>query len=112
MWVETQKKTFTKWTNNHLRKKGYAPIENAQMDFENGIKLMEIVAALYGLPIPKYNANPKQRPHKLDNLVLALKMVEDAKIKTNFLKSTHLIDHDLKMILGMLWFGFKNYSDS
>lgn len=27
--------------------------------------------------------------------------VERAKIKTNFLKSTHLIDHDLKMILGL-----------
>lgn len=43
------------------------------------------------------------RPHKLDNITMALKMVEDAKVKTNFLKSTHLIDKDLKMILGMIW---------
>ena len=64
---------------------------------------MQIVNALYDVPIPKHNANPKLRPHKLDNIETALKMVEAAKIKTNFLKHTHLIDHDLKMILGMMW---------
>jgi hypothetical protein len=30
-------------------------------------------------------------------------MVDEAKIKTNFLKPTHLIDHDTKMLLGMVW---------
>ena len=29
---------------------------------------------------------------------LAFKMVETAKIKTNFLKHTHLVDHDTKMV--------------
>ena len=89
--------------NNHLRKKNYPPIENPATDFESGIKLMQIVNALYDVPIPKHNANPKLRPHKLDNIETALKMVEQAKIKTNFLKHTHLIDHDNKMILGMMW---------
>jgi hypothetical protein len=64
---------------------------------------MQIVSALYDLPIPKHNATPKMRPHALDNIEQALKMVDDAKIKTNFLKPTHLIDHDLKMILGLMW---------
>ena len=89
--------------NNHLRKKNYPPITDPATDFESGIKLMQIVNALYDIPIPRHNANPKLRPHKLDNIELALKMVESAKIKTNFLKHTHLIDHDLKMILGMMW---------
>eukprot|EP01112_Ceratiomyxa_fruticulosa_P007166 TRINITY_DN1849_c0_g3_i1.p1 TRINITY_DN1849_c0_g3~~TRINITY_DN1849_c0_g3_i1.p1 ORF type:complete len:1136 (+),score=332.00 TRINITY_DN1849_c0_g3_i1:335-3409(+) len=43
------------------------------------------------------------RPQLLDNLVLALKMVEDAGVKTNFLKTGHLVDSDTKMILGMIW---------
>lgn len=64
---------------------------------------MNLIHALYGIPFPKYNPNPKMRPHKLDNITLALKMVEDAHVKTNFLKSTHLIDKDLKMLLGMIW---------
>jgi actinin alpha len=102
-WVEIQKKTFTKWMNNHLRKKGYAPVASVKDDFEDGIKLMQLIAALYDKPIPKHNPNPKMRPHKLDNLVKALDMLDQAEIKTNFLKTTHLIDKDLKMILGMVW---------
>jgi hypothetical protein len=72
--------------------------------FSAGIKLMELINALYDVPMPKkFNANPRMRPHKLDNLEQSLKMVDQAKIKTNFLKTTHLLDHDLKMILGMMW---------
>jgi len=103
-WVKVQQKTFTKWMNSHLVKKGYPTIQNAQEDFETGINLMNLINSLYGIPKPpKVNNNPKMRPHKLDNITMALKMVEDAKVKTNFLKSTHLIDKDLKMILGMIW---------
>lgn len=101
-WVAVQKKTFTKWTNSHLKKVGTS-ITEVQTEFDNGIKLMQLVKALYGIEMPKYNANPKMRPHKLDNLSLAFNMVERAHIKTNFLKTTHLADHDLKMILGMIW---------
>jgi len=64
---------------------------------------MRLVNALYDKPIPKHNPAPKMRAHKLDNLVKALDMVEQAEIKTNYLKTTHLLDKDLKMILGMIW---------
>jgi len=102
-WVAVQQKTFTKWVNNHLRKKGFSAMENVQTEFETGLKLGELVNALYNLPMPKFNQKPIIRAQKLDNISLALKMVDDAKIKTNFLKSNHLIDHDLKMLLGMIW---------
>lgn len=43
--------------------------------------------SLYATPFPaKYNKAPKMRPQKLDNIELALRMVEEAGIKTNFLK--------------------------
>jgi actinin alpha len=104
-WVGAQKKTFTKWFNNHLRKKGYPPIENIQTDWATGIKLMQVVNALYDIPMPrKYNKNPKMRPHKLDNISMAMKMLEEkAEVKTNFLKNSHLLDGDEKMLLGMMW---------
>jgi len=89
--------------NNHLKKKGYPPLVSVKDDFEDGINLMRLVNALYDKPIPKHNPAPKMRPHKLDNLVKALDMVEQAEIKTNYLKTTHLLDKDLKMILGMIW---------
>jgi len=65
---------------------------------------MELINALYDTKMPpKYNKAPKMRPHKLDNLNLSFAMLEEAKVKTNFLKTTHLLDKDLKMILGMVW---------
>jgi Ca2+-binding EF-hand superfamily protein len=89
--------------NSHLRKKGYPAINDAQEDFENGINLMNLINSLYDIPIPKHNKDPKMRPHKLDNITLALGMIDKAQIKTNFLKQVHLVDKDLKMILGMVW---------
>jgi len=102
-WVSVQKKTFTKWMNSHLRKKGFPAIEQAEEEFETGINLMNLINSLYGIEIPKHNKAPKMRPHKLDNISLALNMVEQAQVKTNFLKAVHLADKDLKMILGMIW---------
>jgi len=48
---------------------------------------MRLVNALYDKPIPKHNLAPKMRAHKLDNLVKALDLVEQAEIKTNFFKN-------------------------
>lgn len=109
-WVQVQQKTFTKWLNNHLRKKGFEPMENVEVEFEDGIKLMQIINALYDTPIPKHTKTPKMRMQKVDNLTLAFKMIEEAEIKTNFLKNTHLLDHDLKMILGMIWAFILDYA--
>jgi len=101
-WVSVQKKTFTKWMNSHLKKVG-AHIDDCQTEFETGVKLMQLIKSLYGLDIPKHNPAPKMKPQKLDNISLAFDMVDKAQIKTNFLKPFHLTDHDLKMILGMIW---------
>jgi len=54
-----------RWANNHLRKKNFPLIESIENDFEDGIRLMQLIAALYDLPIPKHNATPKMRPHKV-----------------------------------------------
>lgn len=101
-----RQKTFTKWANNHLVKKfgKDAALGDIGNEFENGERLMQLCSALYGLTMPKYNKNPKMRPHLLDNVTMALDMLEkQAGVKTNFLKTTHLVDKDLKMILGMIW---------
>jgi hypothetical protein len=54
-WVLIQKKTFTKWMNSHLVKKGFPVIQEAQEDFETGINLMNLINSLYGIDLPKYN---------------------------------------------------------
>eukprot|EP01094_Clydonella_sp_ATCC50884_P024653 TRINITY_DN6252_c0_g1_i2.p1 TRINITY_DN6252_c0_g1~~TRINITY_DN6252_c0_g1_i2.p1 ORF type:complete len:1140 (-),score=632.07 TRINITY_DN6252_c0_g1_i2:233-3508(-) len=106
-WVQIQRKTFTKWCNSHLRRRfaqAVEPIEAIENDLEDGIRLYKLINALYDQPMPKkYNKTPKMRPHRLDNCVMAVKMIEDAGVKLNFFRPDHLVDHDMKMILGMVW---------
>jgi hypothetical protein len=83
-------KTFTKWCNAHLVKKfgSDGAITNVEVDFESGVKLMQLVNALYGVAFPsKYTKTPKMRPQKLDNTEQAFKMLDEAKVRTNFLKT-------------------------
>ncbi len=50
--------------NQHLKKKNYTPIEDPATAFESGVKLGEIVNALYDIPMPKLNQNPRMRPQQ------------------------------------------------
>jgi Ca2+-binding EF-hand superfamily protein len=111
-WELQQCKTFLRWSNNHLRKKQYDPIEDLKSAFVDGEKLMELVNALYDTPIPRHKkpTPTMSRISKLDIINQALGMVEAAEIKTNFLKNVHLVDEDLKMILGMIWAIILDYS--
>jgi actinin alpha len=104
-WEVIQKRTFTKWCNNHLTRR-HGPeseIKDVQKDLKNGVLLMRLINALYELPIPKHNKAPKMRPHLLDNLSIALAMVKEAGVTTHFLSGENIADEDLKMILGMIW---------
>jgi len=104
-WEDVQRKTFTKWCNSHLVKRfgSDAAIKSISEDFQTGVKLMELLNALYSVSMPKHNKAPKLRPHKLDNIELAFRMLNDAGVKTHFLKPTHLADCDTTMLLGMIW---------
>lgn len=103
-WEIMQNKTFTKWLNTHMKKKGFPPFEDLSNEFEDGTGMMRVVNALYDVPIPKHKANPKLKPQKADNHMLAFAMAEkEAEIKFNFLKAENLMEHDTKMILGMVW---------
>jgi len=104
-WEIRQSKTFTKWCNMYLRRKNWNAIEEGKLHeaFQSGVKLMELINALYDLKMPKHKKNPKNRPMKLDNINIALKMMERAEIRTYMLKNIHLSDCDWKMILGMIW---------
>lgn len=109
-WVDAQKRAFTRWANRHLKEAEFEDIEDCYTAFDDGVKLMELMNALYGIEIPKHRAGVTQRVFKLDNMTAAFAMVERAGVVTNFLKHEHLVDHDEKMILGMLWSFILHYS--
>jgi Ca2+-binding EF-hand superfamily protein len=108
-WELIQAKTFKKWCNMYLKRKGFdiinGPVNEA---FKDGIKLMQLVNALYDIPMPKkYNSAKRCKIGKmmrLDNVNVAMKMLEEkAKVKTNYLKNVNILDGDWRMMLGMVY---------
>lgn len=52
-------------------------IENLETDFENGIKLIQLVEVLTGEQLEKYNEKPRLRIQKANNINIALKKIKD-----------------------------------
>jgi len=108
-WELIQAKTFKKWCNMYLKRKGFDIIDGPLNEaFQNGIKLMQLVNALYDIPMPKrYNSAKRCKVGKmmrLDNVNVAMNMLEEkAKVKTNYLKNVNILDGDWKMMLGMVY---------
>ena len=44
-WVDVQKKTFTNWTNDHLKDTG-RHVEDLQTDLDDGVTLIKLLEAL------------------------------------------------------------------
>jgi len=107
-WMIRQSKTFSKWCNMYLSKKGYEGTVGVGEEFggswKDGVTLMKLMNALYDVDMPKrYKKDAKTRVHCLDNVTQALKMVDKAEVKTTNLKQVNLLDGDFKMMAGMVW---------
>lgn len=107
-WQVRQSRTFSKWCNMYLAKKGYEPRVGEAKEFgeswTDGVTLMQLMNALYEVPMPrKYKKEAKTRVHRLDNVTQALKMVDKAEVKTTHLKQVNLLDGDFTMMCGMVW---------
>merc|ERR1719499_2657823 len=103
-----QSKTFSKWCNMYLSKKGYEGTVGVGEEFggswKDGVTLMKLINALYDVDMPKrYKKDAKTRVHRLDNVTQALKMVDKAEVKTTHLKQVNLLDGDFRMMCGMVW---------
>jgi len=107
-WQVRQSKTFSKWVNMYLAKKGYEDRAGAGDEFgsswDNGILLMKLMNSLYDVSMPRrYKKTPKNRVEKLDNVNQAMKMLAKAEVKTTNLKQVNLLDGDFRMMCGMTW---------
>jgi len=107
-WQVRQSKTFAKWVNMYLSRKGFEDTVGMGAEFgpswDDGVKLMKLMYALYDVKMPKrYKKDAKTRVHKLDNVNQALKMLNTAEVKTTNLKQVNLLDGDFRMMCGMVW---------
>lgn len=106
LWKKIQKIDFTHWANRIIERRwgAHYRIASVVTDFDTGEKLMLLVNALFGTPLPgKYHQNASSRYHKLDNVTQALAMLAKAGVNVKQLSAAHIVDHNAPMILGMCW---------
>lgn len=127
-WENIQKKTFTKWCNNHLKKEwgGETKVVDILADWENGILLMKLAVALYkeneknpeqAIKMPNLKKNeldPKTKIFKVGNCNKAIDLLKKAGVIIPRLSAENLVDFDQPQnkvaILGMVWMLILDYA--
>eukprot|EP00727_Mastigamoeba_balamuthi_P009966 m51a1_g5592 putative alpha-actinin-2-like isoform x2 (980) ;mRNA; f:654911-658740 len=103
-WVVQQKRTFTKWVNKHLRRVGAEPVTDLQTSFDTGVTLLALLRAVYNRAPPgKPRTNPRNRFECTENINAGIALLDDIGVNCPLLKPANLQDHELKMILGLVW---------
>ncbi|KAJ1351554.1 hypothetical protein KIN20_007591 [Parelaphostrongylus tenuis] len=111
-WKIIQQNTFTRWVNNHLKKAGDS-IKNLETDFSDGLKLISLAAVLSQKNVGRFNKKVNFRSQKLENVSLALRFFQDIEhIKIVNIDSSHIVDQNKKLILGLIWTLILHYSIS
>lgn len=107
-WINVQKKTFTRWANNHLKKRNIV-IEDLYEDVKSGVVLLNLLEVIGGESVKtvlnvKYNKTPKMKLHMLENGNQVLNYVK-AKGLTDLVNigSNDFVDGNSRIILGFLW---------
>jgi len=101
-WVDVQKKTFTRWSNNYLSER-FMKLNNLEADISDGLLLINLLEILSAKTLPKHNKNPKIRSQKLENCSIALKFIQQERIKLVAIGAEDICDGQLKLILGLIW---------
>jgi len=101
-WKKIQQNTFTRWCNEHLRNVNLY-IYNLETDLCDGLKLLALLQVLSHKKIRRFNKKPSFRPQKIENIAIALKFIEDEKIKLVNIDASDILKGNLKLILGLIW---------
>jgi actinin alpha len=102
-WENIQKKTFTGWVNNHLRKRGLV-VQNLETDLEDGLKLIALLEIISDDVFSyKYDKRPKLRIQKVGNVGYCLQFIKNKGVNLAGVGAEEIVDGNLKMILGMIW---------
>eukprot|EP01108_Squamamoeba_japonica_P005135 TRINITY_DN4023_c0_g2_i2.p1 TRINITY_DN4023_c0_g2~~TRINITY_DN4023_c0_g2_i2.p1 ORF type:complete len:168 (-),score=55.48 TRINITY_DN4023_c0_g2_i2:340-843(-) len=111
-WEKVQQKTFTKWVNSHLRKRGKdAIIEDIQTDFNDGLKLIQFLEVISTKNdwSKRYDKKPRMKIQKIQNVDMCMKFLKSEGVKLVAIQAENIIDGDLTLILGMIWTIIQQY---
>lgn len=103
-WIGQQVKTFTRWVNDHLKKCPVEPIKDISTDFDDGVRLVMLLCSLYDKDKPNsFTMTPRNIYAKRENINAAFGIMTDVGIRLPVTQVGHITEHNLKMILGMIW---------
>lgn len=104
-WEEMQKRTFTKWVNAQLKKRGMG-LESLETDFADGVNLINLYEIISDTVLGKYVRKPSLRVQKIANLNIVVpkinEFVDSVGIRV-FFSPENICDGEMKFILGMIW---------
>jgi len=101
-WELVQKKTFTKWVNSHLAKRGQK-LEDLSKDFHDGLKLLSFLEIIGNHKFVSFEKKPKIRIQNIQNNMLALKYLKESNVQLVNITAEDVTDGNIKLILGMIW---------
>lgn len=118
-WELRQIKTFSKWCNMYLSKKGHGSdmIKDGPEfagSWWEGVAIMKLMNALYDVDMPKKykkqeffekyaDDHSAGRIFAQNNVALAMRMIDKAEVKTTNLKAIMIMDGDFRTLAGMVW---------
>jgi hypothetical protein len=97
-----QKKTFTKWMNSKLKERNLV-VEDIVADLVDGTKLINLLEIIGDESLGRFNAAPKMRLQKIENLNTALRFIKSRNVQLHNIGAEDIVDGNEKLILGMIW---------
>ncbi|KAK3573639.1 hypothetical protein QTP86_029971 [Hemibagrus guttatus] len=95
-----QKKTFTKWINQHLLKVR-KHVNDLYEDLRDGHNLISLLEVLSGDKLPREKG--RMRFHRLQNVQIALDYLKKRQVKLVNIRNDDITDGNPKLTLGLIW---------
>uniref|UniRef100_A0A8C2GHF6 Dystonin n=1 Tax=Cyprinus carpio TaxID=7962 RepID=A0A8C2GHF6_CYPCA len=95
-----QKKTFTKWVNQHLLKVR-KHVNDLYEDLRDGHNLISLLEVLSGDKLPREKG--RMRFHRLQNVQIALDYLKRRQVKLVNIRNDDITDGNPKLTLGLIW---------
>ncbi|KAI7805675.1 putative dystonin [Triplophysa rosa] len=95
-----QKKTFTKWINQHLLKVR-KHVNDLYEDLRDGHNLISLLEVLSGDTLPREKG--RMRFHRLQNVQISLDYLKRRQVKLVNIRNDDITDGNPKLTLGLIW---------
>eukprot|EP01126_Amoeba_proteus_P001005 TRINITY_DN10288_c0_g2_i11.p1 TRINITY_DN10288_c0_g2~~TRINITY_DN10288_c0_g2_i11.p1 ORF type:complete len:932 (+),score=251.20 TRINITY_DN10288_c0_g2_i11:204-2999(+) len=102
-WIQTQRKTFSRWCNLYLMQRDL-PITNLETDLSNGVRLWNLLEQLSGKKVfGTLIKQPKMKIQEIQNLANCIKWIQARGLKVVGIGAEDIQMGNTKLILGLIW---------